>query len=74
MAKSCQYCSKPIENYVMTWTIHDIGGECWTDINSPRPAGIMSVYRHHPVAVCSHHYEHLPGHVRHWSTKRGCWG
>ncbi len=73
MGKSCQYCPKPIDNYVMVLTVHDIGGECSTAFSSRSPAGIMSVYRHHPVAVCSHHYEHLPGHVRHCRTDRGCW-
>ena len=70
MTRTCQYCSKPINSYRMILSIHDIGGECMASLGQ-RPAGIISVYRHHPVAVCSHHYEHLPRHVRHHTNDRG---
>jgi len=62
--RSCQYCTRTIVAYRLITSIHNVGGECVTAFDSPRPAGIISVYRHHPVAVCHHHYDNLPKHVR----------
>lgn len=73
MKRTCQYCSQPIEGWRMTLSIHDIGGEAVSGDSRYRPAGIISVYRHHPVAVCKYHYFNLPRHVRHCSTERGAW-
>ena len=70
MSRTCQYCLKPVVSYRMVLTIHNIGGECVTTSSSHRPAGIISVYRHHPVAVCDHHYHNLPRHVRHHTNNR----
>ncbi len=62
--RTCQYCTRTIVAYRLILSRHNIGGECVTTLGSPRPAGIISVYRHHPVAVCHHHYDNLPKHVR----------
>jgi len=61
--RTCQYCTRTIVAYRLITSRHNIGGECVTAPGSPRPAGIISVWRHHPVAVCDHHYHNLPGHV-----------
>ena len=70
MSRTCQYCSKPVVSYRMVLTIHNIGGECVTPSSGHRPAGIISVYRHHPVAVCRHHWGNLPKHIRHCQNER----
>jgi len=72
MGRTCQYCASEVTGYRIVLSIHNIGGEALS-ILGQRPAGIISVYRHHPVAVCSHHYEHLPRHVRHCRTELGAW-
>lgn len=66
--RSCQYCHLPVTNYRMTVMKGNIGGECVTAIGSKRAAGIVSIYRYHPIAVCGHHYHNLPKHVSHWSN------
>ena len=71
--KTCQYCSNDVTGFRIILSIHNIGGEAVSGDSRYRPAGIISVYRHHPVAVCSHHYEHLPRHLRHCRTQRGAW-
>jgi len=68
--KTCQYCSSEVTSYRIILSKFNIGGEAVSHFSTDRPAGIMSVYRHHPVAVCSHHYEHLPRHVRHYTNNR----
>ena len=72
MSRTCQYCPGEVTSYRIILSVHNIGGEA-VSVFGDRPAGIMSVYRHHPVALCSHHYEHLPKHVRHCSTEKGAW-
>ncbi len=74
--KTCQYCTRTIVAYRLILSRHNIGGECVTAFSSPRPAGIVSVYRHHPVAVCHHHYDNLPIHVvgdwnPNWASQSG---
>lgn len=71
--RSCQYCSSEVMGFRIVLSIHNIGGEAVSHSSAARPAGIISVYRHHPVAVCSYHYDNLPGHVRHCRTQRGAW-
>ena len=67
--KSCQYCHRSIAGFRLVLTRHNIGGQCVSALSAPRPQGIISVWRHHPVAVCSGHYEHLPSHVNHWQNR-----
>jgi len=62
--RTCQYCTRTIVAFRLILSRHNIGGECVTAFDSPRPAGIISVYRHHPVAVRDLHYHNLPKHVR----------
>ena len=71
MIKNCQYCSNVVTGYRIILSIHNIGGEAVSHFSADRPAGIISVYRHHPVAVCDHHYHNLPRHVRHHTNNRG---
>lgn len=70
MNRSCQYCSNEVTAYRMTLSKFNIGGNLVSYSIAARPAGIMSVYRHHPVAVCSYHYDNLPRHVRHYTNNR----
>lgn len=73
MTRSCQYCSSEVTAYRMISSKFNIGGEAVSHSMAARPAGIISVYRHHPVAVCDHHYHNLPRHVRNCRTERGAW-
>jgi len=66
--KTCQYCSRSIAGFHLVLTRHNIGGQCVSASGAPRPQGIISVWRHHPVAVCLSHYEQLPVHVNHWQN------
>lgn len=70
MSRSCQYCSSEVKNYRIILSKFNIGGEAVSPSSTARPAGIISVYRHHPVAVCDHHYHNLPRHVRHHTNNR----
>ncbi len=61
--RTCQYCTRTIVAYRLILSMHNIGGECVSLLGAPHPQGIISVYRHHPVAVCDYHYHNLPKHV-----------
>lgn len=73
MMKQCQYCSNQAENFRMILSVFNVGGVDVSRFVADRPTGITSVFRHHPVVVCSYHYDHLPRHVRHCRTERGAW-
>ena len=69
MSRTCQYCAQPISAFRIILSKHNVGGEAMAPLGH-RPAGIISVYRHHPVAVCDYHYHNLPRHVRHHTNNR----
>jgi hypothetical protein len=67
--RTCQYCHLTISRFRLILAIHTIGSDATTALGSPSPAGIISVYRHHPLAVCDFHYHNLPVHVRHHTNQ-----
>jgi len=69
MGRTCQYCSNKVTAFRIILAKQYMAGEA-VSVFGGCPAGIISVYRHRPVAVCSHHYEHLPRHVRHYTNNR----